>query len=424
MWARTQDQVNSDIKQAYATEIKARWGKIEEDLTAADAKYHAMKESEIMSMAEQSLEKFANNYFTTRRQAMIDSVDLTIRREKENLMHQRRVELLPLSTSLSLSDAHQALNEGLAESAAALPSNPQLPPPTSTSQALPGASQLDSVIASLSDMILAKINDLAVSSNAKMDSLADELEYRLTRRECDDKGRDAWAARGGGFTTARKVAFIHECATDNMTGHQLTPNTSNPKPTQGWGGPAAASQTDQPDPLLVDVMQTQDDFNPAPDTTPALPRAHPPANAPKSSYAAKAGPQNTWHTVQARKGKNKQANQPTNQPQPTTNKPPKAQKPKPTQRPETLRMEITVQRPPGSVVTTLTDASLICRRVVAALRVAKSDLPLLSGRWATHTHNYVYTFAGNILFTKITQVAHILLQPFPHGVLAPCAGWA
>jgi hypothetical protein len=77
----------------------------------------------------------------------------------------------------------------------------------------------------------------------------------------------------------------------------------------------------------------------------------------------------------------------------------------------------------GSVVTSLSDASLICCRVVAALKAAKSELPLLLGQWAMHTHNYVYTFAGNIPFTKITQVAHILLQPFLNGVLAPCAGW-
>jgi hypothetical protein len=48
----------------------------------------------------------------------------------------------------------------------------------------------------------------------------------------------------------------------------------------------------------------------------------------------------------------------------------------------------------------------------------KSELLLLSERWAMHTHNYVYTFAGNIPFMKITQIAHILFQPFPNGILA------
>jgi hypothetical protein len=63
-------------------------------------------------------------------------------------------------------------------------------------------------------------------------------------------------------------------------------------------------------------------------------------------------------------------------------------------------------------------------QVLSTLRSEKSNLPLLSGRWATHTHNYVYTFAGNIPFTQVTQVAHILLQPFPHGILALCSGWS
>jgi hypothetical protein len=63
-------------------------------------------------------------------------------------------------------------------------------------------------------------------------------------------------------------------------------------------------------------------------------------------------------------------------------------------------------------------------QVLSALCSEKSNLPLLSGRWATHTHNYVYTFAGNVPFTRVTQVAHILLQPFPHGILAPCSGWS
>ena len=89
-----------------------------------------------------------------------------------------------------------------------------------------------------------------------------------------------------------------------------------------------------------------------------------------------------------------------------------------------LCTEITVQRPPNSIVTSLGDASLVCHRVLAALCSAKSTLPLLSGRWATHTHNYVYTFTGDILFTRITQIAHILLQPFPGGILAPCSGWS
>src|SRR6266850_553082 len=113
---------------------------------------------------------------------------------------------------------------------------------------------------------------------------------------------------------------------------------------------------------------------------------------------------------------------PTGQPATQPTKPPPP--PCPAPRPETLRTEITVQHPPDSVVTSLSDASLICRRVVAACRAAKSNIPLLSGRWATHTHNYIFTFTGNIPFTKIMQIAHILLQPFLQGILAPGARWS
>ena len=152
---------------------------------------------------------------------------------------------------------------------------------------------------------------------------------------------------------------------------------------------------------------------------------------PRTSYAATTATHHQWCTVPSRKGKGKQAAPPLNSQtmtkptQPPPNKGSKPQhQPKPTPRPEMLRTEITVQQPLGSVVTSLSDASLICRQVAAALHSAKSEIPLLSGRWATHTHNYVYTFAGNVPFTKITQIAHILLQPFPNRVLTPCAGWS
>jgi hypothetical protein len=159
---------------------------------------------------------------------------------------------------------------------------------------------------------------------------------------------------------------------------------------------------------------------PAPSTNYQLP--------PRPNYAAAAA-SSGWKQAQSRKGKGKskqtQNSQAASWNTPTNNNPPaKTQKTRPAPRPETLRTEITVQRPPNSVVTSLNDASLICRRVLAALRSAKSLLPLLSGRWATHSHNYVYTFAGDIPFARITQIAHILLQPFPGGILAPCSGWS
>ena len=476
LWERTLVRVNKEINSAYDTEITKRHAHMERELQEEGAKFRAAREAEIINRTEQDLGKFSDNYYNSRRQAMIDSIDLSIRREKENLLHQRRAELLPLSTSIALNDARQALDEGLAESSTT-PRVSQRTQPTNPSQLLPGEDRLDSVIANLTDTLITKINDLAVNSNAKFDKLAAELDFRLSRIECKDKKKDAVAASGGGFTTARQIAYIHECATDNVADHQISQHNSpnvriheaeqqtqaeDMQTGEDFGNAMATThveavsdpfaQTDadmqfsDPAPIAPqETAETQRHLDQPPNAIhppPAnngeqaivcLPNTRPPTNRtthpPKPSYAATAAAQNSWQTVPPRRGKGKHTGSHTNQQsttkpnQPTTtNNDPKTQKPTP--RPETLRTEITVQRPPGSVVTNLSDASLICRRVVAALRAAKSDLPLLSGRWATHTHNYVYTFAGNIPFTKITQIAHILLQPFPNGVLAPCAGWS
>jgi len=56
--------------------------------------------------------------------------------------------------------------------------------------------------------------------------------------------------------------------------------------------------------------------------------------------------------------------------------------------------------------------------------MAKSDVPLLFGRWAAHTNNFVYVFGGNIPFNRIQQISKFLLAPFPEGSLAPVGGWS
>jgi hypothetical protein len=127
LWKHTQDWVNNEIQQAYAAEIKVRQARIEEELLAVDAHFRTIRESEIKILTERTLDKFSSEYFNTCQQAMIDSVDLLIRREKDTLTLQRQAELLPLSTSLTLTDAHQALDEGLAESSTA---NPTILQPT------------------------------------------------------------------------------------------------------------------------------------------------------------------------------------------------------------------------------------------------------------------------------------------------------
>jgi hypothetical protein len=278
-------------------------------------------------------------------------------------------------------------------------------------------------------MLLAKINNLVESSNTKVDRLAAELGLCLACLECANPAWDISAAQGGRFTTAKQVAYIHECATDNMDGHNLS------QPTTYHAHPQANTVGD-PNELVDSDMLPPDTASPLATAhiSAALPCQAKPCKQPdcqalaKPSYVTMANKENTWHTVPARKGRARQMGPHPAQGNPTSQLPlpnqlsKLPQPPRPVPRPETLCTEITVQRPPGCVVTGLSDVSLICRHVVVALQAAKSELLLLSGRWATHMHNYVYTFARNVLFTKITQVAHILLQPFLNRVLAPCTG--
>ena len=273
---------------------------------------------------------------------------------------------------------------------------------------------MDAVIANLTDFILSKINKLMSASDTKLDRLAANLDFRLNRLECKNKDLDVGAASGGGFTSAKQVAYIHKCATDNIRGHLLSPpphphnrtDTALPSDTHEWGiagnliqrpaPPTVAANSDRPDAEMLppDALSTMDQDAPpatrmlaASAHNPNLSASHlpDPQPLPRPTYATKATAQNSWKTIPPQKnkaiqGKAKQTAQNTttaNQPsQPAPNKPPT---PKPAPRPETLRTEITVQHPPGSIVTNLPDVSLICRRIVAALRAAKSELPLLSG---------------------------------------------
>ena len=286
--------------------------------------------------------------------------------------------------------------------------------------------------------------------------------------------------------TARQAAFIHSCATDNLADHNLSQD-GNQHAGQGltpeeeqwineqqdeleYADPPAhidaefdynlitpdeildeISEIPIPQEYLLPVLYTGPKAGPSTTATnmgparaaPSRPQAHQPTSAvisrptsnpttppttnqapPRLNYAAAAA-SSAWKQVPTRKnkGKGKQTSQANTQSTPPNSNPLQPRNARPPPWPETLRTEITVQRPPGSVVTGLGDASLICRRVFAALRDAKSPILLLSGRWATHSHNYVYMFAGDIPFARITQIAHILLQPFPGRLLAPCSGW-
>jgi hypothetical protein len=128
--------------------------------------------------------------------------------------------------------------------------------------------------------------------------------------------------------------------------------------------------------------------------------------------------QSSWTTVTCH-NKNKNKTQFSHPTTPATglggqaanpSQPPKPAKHSPN--PAILHTEITVQRRTlegqQAIIRSLQDPALITRQVSAALAAAKVPLTLLSGRWATYTNNFVYTFAGTVPFPRIFQVAHIL----------------
>jgi hypothetical protein len=491
VWSLVLKKIDEEMTEAIAKETISRKTVVDAQSKLNADQYRAQKEAEMMSETERQLVTVAEEYYESRRKAMMDMVDLTIKTEEETLLHQHRAQLLPLAstiTTTALGAAHKALDEGLAASVVDTQTN-RANTETPQSTPLPGEDRLDSLIARLSESFLTKLNDVATATNnssSKLDQLATALDLRLSRLEGKTPATDAMAACGGGFMTARQAAFIHNCATDNVADHDMSQPTTRQEAIprdEPWSYEPEDEELEYADPqnptdFNLDLMTPEeilDDIrripvppefltqvqsagaNGGPATVPTDPcpgpSIQPPAQQsersayprqtarlmappitnqppPRPNYASAAASNSTgWKQVQSRKGKGKNKQTQNSQPGPqntsTNNTPPsKPQNARPAPRPETLRTEITVQRPPNSVVTGLGDASLVCRRVLAALRSARSLLPLLSGRWATHTHNYVYTFAGDISFARINQVAHILLQPFPGGILAPCSGWS
>jgi hypothetical protein len=219
------------------------------------------------------------------------------------------------------------------------------------------------------------------------------------------------------------------------------PGRPAPEPATSDLSPASVSS------LLTQVLQRLDalekkgpySFNfhpptqpaPAPRAGPSAPTAPAPttaqniANPPQASHAAF-----TSVTRNKRKGKNttssyaSAAATPAAPTQPKTK--PDAPTPSSSKPPAPKSTEITVQRPalPSEPKATRRSADGIVAQVQQALKGAKSDIPLLFGRWAAHTNNFVYVFGGNIPFSRIQQVSRFLLGPFPEGILAPVGGWS
>ena len=489
LWQTSLQQIENQIQSNAEQEFQVRSAAMEADLQARLDHFRVNKEAELTAQAEK--------YFATREQEMLKAVELTITQKQDRLLSQLSAETQQPNPSPR---AGPIPSEGRPAATSPDTTDTDIATPRpSPSQLIPQEDRLDSVIAQLKDSFITQMNELAstlaTASNARLDKLAADMEYRLNRIEGKTLQSDASAAAEGGFITARQAAFIQTCATDNTADHQLSQtNPHEPSrstcPHQSVSRPNQSNRTETPETLDDELeyinpiapRMSRDDYNynlalaeaehnsvieeecnrptreqfdtimqiPLPDIPPSQPEtppfqpptrrvgqpgiSHPQRpNPPRPSFAdaARSETQNPWRTVPSRKAQGKrpttkhanaQASGPIQGSNPAPNKPSTNTRPAP--RPETHRTEITVQQPPGEVITGLTDASLICRQVLAALRSAKSNLPLLSGRWATHTHNYIYTFAGNIPFTRITQVGHILLQPFRGGVLAPCSGWS
>ena len=172
--------------------------------------------------------------------------------------------------------------------------------------------------------------------------------------------------------------------------------------------------------------------NPFPSTTPPPPSssASGPHNPPPTQP-----PQNSFTMVTRSKKKNKNSSYASaaastaatasGPPPPATSQPKPSNPPRPVQN-SPKSTEITVQRPalPSESKETRRSADSIVAHVQHALREAKSDIPLIFGRWAAHTNNFVYVFSGNIPFSRILQISKFLLLPFTEGVLAPVGGWS
>ncbi|KAH9962493.1 hypothetical protein BGW80DRAFT_1463515 [Lactifluus volemus] len=119
----------------------------------------------------------------------------------------------------------------------------------------------------------------------------------------------------------------------------------------------------------------------------------------------------------------------TNPPPPPTPSP--ASNPVPPTKPTPPKFtEVTVQRDGGhhdpATERTLraTAPETLVRRVLRSISAAKLSLPLLSGRWSARTANFVYVFAGNLPFSKVTQFSRFLLDPFPSASLVPNHAWS
>jgi hypothetical protein len=196
-------------------------------------------------------------------------------------------------------------------------------------------------------------------------------------------------------------------------------------------------------PILTRLMALENSSTSLPRPSPLnrnqAPAGPPPAvtnqatsNTPQTNSLPKQNPSSLPASRQKKKGKaqTSYAGAAASTPPTVTNpKPPPSDNIRPQQPPNPPRpksTEITVQRPntPMESFTNRRSPDIIVSQVQRALSEVKANLPLLYGRWAAHTNNFVYVFSGDIPFNRIQQIAKHLLAPFSGGTLAPVGGWS
>jgi hypothetical protein len=119
VWKLVLNQINKEMKESIVRESTSRKALVNAQAKLNTDQYCAQREVEIISKMERQLATFLTEYFNSCWQAMMESVDLTIKTEEEGLLHKCRAQLLPLAssiTSTALGAAYQALNKGLAAS--------------------------------------------------------------------------------------------------------------------------------------------------------------------------------------------------------------------------------------------------------------------------------------------------------------------
>ncbi|KAF8467035.1 hypothetical protein DFH94DRAFT_817681 [Russula ochroleuca] len=257
----------------------------------------------------------------------------------------------------------------------------------------------------------------------------------LTEGSSDDSEMDL---TDGSSTSLRDRPDVTRTPRAKRSGHPKTPPIPNPsQPATAPPDPMLASFAAILEQSLGPIIQRINALEKKPSPPQFTFRSTQAPKPPQPPVQTQTLPTPTLQAPQApfipvTRNRKKGNNSPSYASAAATPGPPAQTKPKP-KTPPTVPVppspkstEITVQRPslPSEPKATRRSADGIVAHVQHTLKEAKSDIPLLYGRWAAHTNNFVYVFSGNIPYSRIQQIGKFLLSPFPEGTLAPVGGWS